>query len=173
MNSRIRRPLYISFNSWLCCCSLPSVAPQQIFPTTVIKKWGPKSRMQNKNLWRETKTDNNFEWNTLQNEVLIRTPGKLKPNEITPEKQPTNRSVLGFQASNSTVMLLLSFEISRETVSCLQNRSCFDKSPINAVQLFKFSCSNFKCPESTRFLGRRQNVTIDSFIEFLTILTRC
>ena len=29
MNSRIRRPLYISFKSWLCCCSLPSVAPQQ------------------------------------------------------------------------------------------------------------------------------------------------
>ena len=30
MNSRIRRPLYISFKSWLCCCSLPSVAPQQL-----------------------------------------------------------------------------------------------------------------------------------------------
>ena len=29
MNSRIRCPLYISFKSWLCCCSLPSVAPQQ------------------------------------------------------------------------------------------------------------------------------------------------
>ena len=23
-------PLYISFKSWLCCCSLPSVAPQQL-----------------------------------------------------------------------------------------------------------------------------------------------
>ena len=31
MNLRIRRPLYISFKSWLCCCSLPSVAPQQLF----------------------------------------------------------------------------------------------------------------------------------------------
>ena len=31
MNSRIRRPLYISFKSWLCCCSLPSVAPQQLW----------------------------------------------------------------------------------------------------------------------------------------------
>ena len=30
MNLRIHRPLYISFKSWLCCCSLPSVAPQQI-----------------------------------------------------------------------------------------------------------------------------------------------
>ena len=30
MNSRIRRSLYISFKSWLCCCSLPSVAPQQL-----------------------------------------------------------------------------------------------------------------------------------------------
>ena len=30
MNSRICRPLYISFKSWLCCCSLPSVAPQQL-----------------------------------------------------------------------------------------------------------------------------------------------
>ena len=30
MNSRIRPPLYISFKSWLCCCSLPSVAPQQL-----------------------------------------------------------------------------------------------------------------------------------------------
>ena len=30
MNSRIRRTLYISFKSWLCCCSLPSVAPQQL-----------------------------------------------------------------------------------------------------------------------------------------------
>ena len=29
MNSRIRRPLYISLKSWLCCCSLPTVAPQQ------------------------------------------------------------------------------------------------------------------------------------------------
>ena len=24
-------PLYISFKSWLCCCSLPSVAPQQLY----------------------------------------------------------------------------------------------------------------------------------------------
>ena len=24
-------PIYISFKSWLCCCSLPAVAPQQIF----------------------------------------------------------------------------------------------------------------------------------------------
>ena len=30
MNSRIRRPLYISLKSWLCCCSLPTVAPQQL-----------------------------------------------------------------------------------------------------------------------------------------------
>ena len=30
MNSRIRRPLYISFKSSLCCFSLPSVAPQQL-----------------------------------------------------------------------------------------------------------------------------------------------
>ena len=30
MNSRIRRPLYIFFKSWLCCCSLPTVAPQQL-----------------------------------------------------------------------------------------------------------------------------------------------
>ena len=30
MNSRIRRPLYISLKSWLCCCSLPTVAPEQI-----------------------------------------------------------------------------------------------------------------------------------------------
>ena len=60
----------------------------------MIKKWGPKSRMRNKNLWRETKTDNNFEWNTLQNE------GKLKPNEITPEKttdKPFRPRVSSFQ----------------------------------------------------------------------------
>ena len=30
MNSRIRRPSYISLKSWLCCCSLPTVAPQQL-----------------------------------------------------------------------------------------------------------------------------------------------
>ena len=35
MNSRIRRPLYISFKSWLCCCSLPTVAPQQL-PATKL-----------------------------------------------------------------------------------------------------------------------------------------
>ena len=34
MNSRIRRPLYVSFKSWLCCCSLPSVAPQQLTQCT-------------------------------------------------------------------------------------------------------------------------------------------
>ena len=45
MNSRIRRPLYISFKSW-CCCSLPSVAPQQkylyhlihVFPSHALNK---------------------------------------------------------------------------------------------------------------------------------------
>ena len=37
MNSRIRRPLYISFKSWLCCCSLHSVAPQQL-PKYRVKK---------------------------------------------------------------------------------------------------------------------------------------
>ena len=26
----IRPTLYISFKSWLCCCSLPTVAPQQL-----------------------------------------------------------------------------------------------------------------------------------------------
>ena len=36
MNSRIRRPLYISFKSWLCCCSLPSVAPQQLLLLLLI-----------------------------------------------------------------------------------------------------------------------------------------
>ena len=90
------------------------------------------------------------------NGVLIRTPGKLKPNEITPKKQPANRSLLGFQAFSSTVMLLLSFEILPEIVSCLQNRSCFDKSSIYKCctviqdQLFKFQVSRVnRVPWST------------------------
>ena len=53
MNSRIRRPLYISFKSWLCCCSLPSVAPQQKERLVVIytndckisRLWGAASSL--------------------------------------------------------------------------------------------------------------------------------
>ena len=39
MNSRIRRPLYISLKSWLCCCSLPTVAPQQQLVYNVYFHW--------------------------------------------------------------------------------------------------------------------------------------
>ena len=35
MNSRLRPPLYISLKSWLCCCSLPTVVPQQLHQTYI------------------------------------------------------------------------------------------------------------------------------------------
>ena len=42
MNSRIRCPLYISLKSWLCCCSLPMVAPQQKYLNLNNFKCGTK-----------------------------------------------------------------------------------------------------------------------------------
>ena len=36
MNSRIRLPLYIFFKSWLCCCSLPAVAVQQLSELEIV-----------------------------------------------------------------------------------------------------------------------------------------
>ena len=44
MNSRIRRPLYISLKSWLCCCSLPTVAPQQKSSLALLHKRCPLTR---------------------------------------------------------------------------------------------------------------------------------
>ena len=44
MNSRIRRPLYISFKSWLCCCSLPSVTIQIWVAWDQASHWGKKEK---------------------------------------------------------------------------------------------------------------------------------
>ena len=49
MNSRIRRPLYNSLKSWLRCCSLPTVAPQQKLKIILSKKEWIKGVM--RRLW--------------------------------------------------------------------------------------------------------------------------
>ena len=78
MNSRIRHPLYISLKSWSCCCSLPTVAPQQLqntlwqkHPLAKNKPWKklsttlPHTKKKNHFVVKRERTSPPAEWNQL------------------------------------------------------------------------------------------------------------